>query len=106
MFVVDLLNHPYPTSELDGSVDMIGLFSVLHFFKHDHQIDILKRLIGFARPTPGSAVLGRQIGSLAPSTYSGLMKEPRTISMTWRASKTSGERRGETIIPNGIWTFI
>ncbi|KIW55264.1 hypothetical protein PV05_07556 [Exophiala xenobiotica] len=52
-----------------GKMDMIQASHVLHMFDYDQQFDAARRLIGLAKPTPGSMIAGSQVGSRNPGSY-------------------------------------
>jgi hypothetical protein len=54
---------------LRGKMDMIQASHVLHMFDYAQQFSFAKRLIDFARPTPGSMIAGSQVGSRQPGSY-------------------------------------
>ena len=75
---VDLLNHSAPIPQFDDEIDIVGIFSLLHFFQYDQQVEMVKRMVRFSRPVPGSAMLGRQLGAPRGGVYGGLMKDTET----------------------------
>lgn len=91
---VDLLKDSGPIPSFDGQMDMIGIFSVLHFFAYEPQIEVVKRLVGFSRPKAESTILGRQVATPQPGVYNSLKEGSRVYIHDVKTFKASWERVG------------
>lgn len=80
LLTVDLLKQSQPVLELEHSIDIIGTFSLFHFFRYEQQIKVAKRFVRFAKTYPSSTLVGRQLGAPKGDHYSGLLKDT-TISV-------------------------
>lgn len=59
-----------------GNIDIMWAGSFFHLFPRPRQIQAAKAIVGLLRPTPGSLLVGRQLGSVAPGEYD-IMKDGR-----------------------------
>jgi len=55
---------------LVGKMDVVFASSFLHLWDWTDMKAVAKRLVAFTRKEPGAVVLGRQLGSLTPGSYS------------------------------------
>ena len=91
---VDLLHGTAPIPQFDEQMDMISVFSVLHFFLYEPQIEVAKRLVRFSRPKPGSTILGRQVATPKAGDYNGLKQGTYAYIHNVDTFKASWERIG------------
>ena len=55
--------------DFDGKMDIVYVSSVLHIWGWNNMMTASKRLIGLTRNSPGSMVVGKQMGSLDAGEY-------------------------------------
>ena len=73
----DLIGPAQEIPGLDGKIDIITAFSVLHLFRLMHQKVLACRLVGFTKPIGGSSIVGRQLELQAAGHYDGFMKDTK-----------------------------
>ena len=73
LFAIDMLNHNDSLPQLDGTIDMISMFSFMHFFTLQQQADIMKKTVKFLCPSKGVNVFGRQLGASVGRAHPGMV---------------------------------
>ena len=73
----DLIKPAQEIAALDGKIDIMGAFSLLHLFRLPEQKILACRLVRFSKPIAGSTIVGRQLGAPVTGHYDGLTKDTK-----------------------------
>ena len=63
-------------AEVNAKMDIVWVASFFHLFPRPRQLKAAKTVVGLLKPSPGSMLLGRQLGSVKPGEYD-VMKDGR-----------------------------
>ena len=63
-------------AEVNAKIDIIWAASFFHLFPRPRQLQAARMVVGMLKPSPGSMLLGRQLGSVKPGEYD-VMKDGR-----------------------------
>ena len=76
-FTKDILDPAAGWEEFNSRMDVISVHSFLHLFDRARQIKAARQLVKLLRPTDGSLIVGRQLGSAVPGDFPNFV-EPGT----------------------------